>query len=63
MELARQEVIQEHATTAKRVMYPIWTIAIIVNSLLLIGYYYQDELIKRNAKKLRAIERNEANRL
>ena len=44
-------------------MYPLWTIAIIVNSILLIGYYYQDKLIRRNAEKLRTIERNEANRL
>ena len=28
---------------AKKVYYPFMTVAIIINSLLIIGYYYQDK--------------------
>ena len=45
----------------KKFVYPFWTIAIIINSLLVIGYYQQDELVKRNAEKIRARERLRAN--
>ena len=37
---------EEELETVKKVSYPFWTIATIVNCLLLIGYYYQDKKIK-----------------
>ena len=61
IELARQEKVESQAKTLKKFVYPFWTIAIIINSLLLIGYYKQEELIKRNSEKLRARERLRAN--
>jgi len=60
LEVIREKEIKEQFVQAKRVMYPLWAIAIIINSLLVIGYYYQDKLIAKNAKKLRNRERNRA---
>lgn len=63
VEVARKEVIKESAEKIKRVTYPLWAVAIFVNSLLLIGYYQQEKLIARNSAKLRIQEHNNANRL
>lgn len=38
-------------TKVKKVVYPFWAIALMCNSVLLIGYYYQDKLIEKNAIK------------
>ncbi len=35
-----QKEQQESLKQVKKVVYPFWTIAMIFNSLLLIGYYY-----------------------
>jgi len=61
VELARQEEIQDKVKIVKRVTYPLWAIAIIVNSLLVIGYHNQDKLIRKNSAKLANIERTRSN--
>lgn len=33
-------------------MYPFWAVAIVVNSILLIGYYYQEKIIEKDTRKL-----------
>ena len=39
VELARQEKVEKDLKSVKRFVYPFWTIAIVINSLLIIGYY------------------------
>jgi hypothetical protein len=41
----------EDIAKIKTVVYPFWTIAFFCNSLLLIGYYYQDKQLMINVKK------------
>ena len=38
----------EKLNEVKKYVYPFWTIAFIVNSLLLIGFYRQEKQIKKN---------------
>lgn len=56
IEVAREFAIKKKAKSIKRFTYPLWTLAIVVNSLLLVGYYKQDQLIRRNSEKLRRYE-------
>ena len=42
----------ESLKKVKKVYYPMMTFAIIINSLLIIGYYYQDKQIKRNSVRI-----------
>jgi len=42
IEVARKKEVEKKATNIKRVTYPFWALAIIVNSLLMVGYYQQD---------------------
>ena len=37
----------ESLQKVKKVVYPFWTIAFMIHSVLLVGYYYQDKAIKR----------------
>eukprot|EP00347_Sterkiella_histriomuscorum_P009334 403341609 len=42
----------ESLNTVRKIVYPFWIVAIMVNSILLIGYYYQDKIIEKDAKKI-----------
>ncbi|CDW75160.1 cytochrome c biogenesis protein [Stylonychia lemnae] len=42
----------ESLDKVKKVVYPFWTIAIIVNGILLIGYYNQDKIHEVDEKKM-----------
>jgi len=42
----------ESLESVKKVVYPFWIIAFVINGLLMSAYYKQDQLIKKNQKKL-----------
>ena len=52
-----QKEQQESLKQVKKVVYPFWTIAMIFNSLLLIGYYYQDKQIMKGQARIDQLEK------
>ena len=47
-----KEKQDETLKNVKKVYYPFMTVAIIINSLLIVGYYYQDKQIRRNSVRI-----------
>ena len=45
MMVQEQKEVNEKVSKAKKFVYPIWALLIFGNTLLMIGYYYQDKLI------------------
>lgn len=52
--LQRQD---ESLKKLKRVVWPVWAVVIVANSLLMLAYYRQERLIARNAQKLEALDK------
>ena len=42
----------ESLKQVKKVVYPFWTVALLVNGCLLVGYYYQEKAIARGQKMI-----------
>lgn len=52
-----QKAQDESLKKLKRVVYPFWFFAFLVNSMLVIGYFYQDKLISRGSESVRRREK------